>query len=196
MRARSRRRSPPPRPGHPPRQPARGRSRGGACDATAAAVASGVLFGLILLALLAAPLYASEIAGTGPADNHLTDRIEIDGRATDVVSLAGVPIGPTWRGSYFLGADENGRDLMVRVLYGARASLTVGAGAVAAVAPARDPARAARRLPPWAHGRGGHAPLRSPVVLPGPAARRAAEHRPQRARVSTSARFGSDRGRG
>jgi peptide/nickel transport system permease protein len=47
-----------------------------------------------------------------------------------VVSLAGVPIGPTWRGSYFLGADENGRDLMVRVLYGARASLTVGAGAV------------------------------------------------------------------
>jgi peptide/nickel transport system permease protein len=94
------------------------------------AVASGVLFGLILLALLAAPLYASEIAGTGPADNHLTDRIEVDGRATDVVSLDGVPIGPTWRGSYFLGADENGRDLMVRVLYGARASLTVGAGAV------------------------------------------------------------------
>lgn len=93
-------------------------------------MASGVLFGLILLALLAAPLYASEIAGTGPADNHLTDRIEIDGRATDVVSLAGVPIGPTWHGSYFLGADENGRDLMVRVLYGARASLTVGAGAV------------------------------------------------------------------
>jgi peptide/nickel transport system permease protein len=83
-----------------------------------------------VLALLAAPLYASEIAGTGPADNHLTDRIEIDGRPTDVVSLEGTPIGPTWDASYFLGADDNGRDLMVRLLYGARESLTVGAGAV------------------------------------------------------------------
>lgn len=94
------------------------------------AVAYGVLVALVLLALLGAPLYASEIAGTGPAENHLTDRITIDGRPTDVVSLDGVPIGPTWHASYFLGADENGRDLMVRLLYGARASLTVGAGAV------------------------------------------------------------------
>jgi peptide/nickel transport system permease protein len=95
-----------------------------------AALAFGVVFGLIVIALLAAPLYASEIAGTGPADNHLTDRITIDGRETDVVSLDGVPIGPTWQASYFLGADDNGRDLMVRLLYGARASLMVGAGAV------------------------------------------------------------------
>lgn len=94
------------------------------------AVTFGVLFGLILLALAAAPLYASEIAGTGPDDNHLTDQVVIDGKPTDVVSLEGVPIGPTWEASYFLGADENGRDLMVRLLYGARASLTVGAGAV------------------------------------------------------------------
>jgi peptide/nickel transport system permease protein len=93
-------------------------------------VLSGVLFGLILLVLLAAPLYASEVAGTGPADNHLTDTIVIDGEETDVVSVDGVPIGPTWEASYFLGADENGRDLMVRLLYGARASLTVGIGAV------------------------------------------------------------------
>ena len=95
-----------------------------------AALAFGLLFVLILAALLAAPLYASEVAGTGPADNHLTDRIEIDGRPTDVVSLDGTPIGPTWDASYFLGADDNGRDLMVRLLYGARESLTVGAGAV------------------------------------------------------------------
>ena len=46
------------------------------------------------------------------------------------MSLEGVPIGPTWRGSYLIGADENGRDLMVRLLYGARNSLTVGIGAV------------------------------------------------------------------
>jgi peptide/nickel transport system permease protein len=54
----------------------------------------------------------------------------LDGEETDVVSLDGVPIGPTWESEYFLGADENGRDLMVRLLYGARASLTVGIGAV------------------------------------------------------------------
>jgi peptide/nickel transport system permease protein len=46
------------------------------------------------------------------------------------VSLDGVPIGPTWQRAYFLGADENGRDLMVRLLYGARTSLAIGAGAV------------------------------------------------------------------
>jgi peptide/nickel transport system permease protein len=85
---------------------------------------------LILLALLAAPLYASEVAHTTPSENHLTDKTVIDGEPTDVVSLDGVPIGPTWHANYFLGADENGRDLMVRVLYGARASVTVGAGAV------------------------------------------------------------------
>src|SRR5687767_10049663 len=95
-----------------------------------AAMTFVVLVAVILLALLAAPLYASEVAGTGPDENHLTDQITIDGKPTDVVSIEGVPIGPTWEASYFLGADENGRDLMVRLLYGARASLTVGAGAV------------------------------------------------------------------
>ena len=48
-----------------------------------------------------------------------------------VVSLDGMPIGPTWQAEYFLGADENGRDLMVRLLYGARTSLLIGAGALA-----------------------------------------------------------------
>ncbi len=88
------------------------------------------LFLLIVVAILAAPLYASEVANTTPAENHLTDQTEVDGETVDVVSLDGIPIGPTWQASYFLGADENGRDLMVRLLYGARASLMVGAGAV------------------------------------------------------------------
>src|SRR6185436_1078561 len=35
----------------------------------------------------------------------------------------------TWKGRFFLGADANGRDLMVRVLYGARTSLMIGVGA-------------------------------------------------------------------
>jgi peptide/nickel transport system permease protein len=49
---------------------------------------------------------------------------------TDVVSPEGIPIGPTWNGSYLLGADENGRDLAVRLLYGARTTMVIGACAV------------------------------------------------------------------
>ena len=35
-----------------------------------------------------------------------------------------MPIGPTWQSNYFIGADNQGRDVMARVLYGGRASLT------------------------------------------------------------------------
>jgi peptide/nickel transport system permease protein len=90
----------------------------------------GALFALILVAVLAAPLYASEIAGTTPSENHLTEQTVIDGEPTDIVSLEGIPIGPTWDAHYLIGADENGRDLAVRLLYGARTSLLIGAGAV------------------------------------------------------------------
>ena len=88
------------------------------------------LFALVVVAALAAPLYASQVAHTTPSENHLTDQIVIDGEPTDVVSLEGVPIGPTWTGTYLLGADENGRDLAVRLLYGARTTLLIGGGAV------------------------------------------------------------------
>jgi peptide/nickel transport system permease protein len=95
-----------------------------------AAVAFGALFVLVTLAFFAAPLYASAVAGTTYAENHITGEITVDGERTLIVSLEGVPIGPTWQGSYFLGADENGRDVMVRLLYGGRNSLLIGAGAV------------------------------------------------------------------
>ena len=80
-----------------------------------------------MLACLAAPLYASAVAGTGPADNHITDTVEVDGRTVDVVSLEGIPVGPTWHSAYLLGADGNGRDVAVRLLYGVRNSLTIAA---------------------------------------------------------------------
>jgi len=70
------------------------------------------------------------VAGTTPSENHLTDRTVIDGRSTNIVSLDGIPIGPTWHGRYLLGADENGRDLAVRLLYGTRTTLMIGGGAV------------------------------------------------------------------
>ncbi len=58
--------------------------------------------------------------------NHITDRITVDGKKKDVVSPQGVPIGPTWQSEFFLGADTNGRDIMVRLLYGGRNSLWIG----------------------------------------------------------------------
>jgi peptide/nickel transport system permease protein len=41
--------------------------------------------------------------------------------------VTGIPIGPTWHSHYFLGADGNGRDVAVRLLYGGRNSLEIGA---------------------------------------------------------------------
>jgi peptide/nickel transport system permease protein len=95
-----------------------------------AALVFGALVVLIVLAVLAAPLYASQIAHTSPSDNHLTDQTVVDGKRTNVVGFDAVPIGPTWQRAFFLGADGNGRDEMVRLLYGTRTSLAVGAGAV------------------------------------------------------------------
>jgi peptide/nickel transport system permease protein len=94
------------------------------------ALVFAALLALIAVALLAAPLYASEVAHTTAADNHLTDTTMVDGKRVNVVGLDGIPIGPTWQSNYFLGADYNGRDEMVRLLYGARTSIVVGLGAV------------------------------------------------------------------
>ncbi len=49
-----------------------------------------------------------------------------NGKAIPVVADDGTPIGPGLRGAYLLGADSNGRDLFVRILYGGRTSLAVG----------------------------------------------------------------------
>jgi peptide/nickel transport system permease protein len=76
---------------------------------------------------LLAPVYAQHIAHTGPNANHVTDQVRIGGKLKDVVSPEGIPIGPTWHGRFFLGADGNGRDVAVRLLYGGRNSLEVGA---------------------------------------------------------------------
>src|SRR3712207_1652196 len=93
------------------------------------ALAFGVLFVLLVLSALAAPLWADQLAKTTPDRNRIADTIQVDGEAVNVVSLDGVPIGPTWQGEFFLGADSNGRDVMVRLLYGARNSLFIGVAA-------------------------------------------------------------------
>jgi peptide/nickel transport system permease protein len=89
------------------------------------ALAFGGLFALVVLVCLLAPVYAKHVAHTTPSANHLTDQVELHGKPTDVVSVAGIPIGPTWHGRFFLGADSNGRDVAVRLLYGGRNSLEI-----------------------------------------------------------------------
>ncbi len=91
------------------------------------ALAFGALFAAIVLACLLAPVYAKDVAHTGPNANHITETISVGGRRVDVVSPSGVPIGPTWTGRFLLGADSNGRDVAVRLLYGGRNSLEIAA---------------------------------------------------------------------
>jgi peptide/nickel transport system permease protein len=93
------------------------------------AIAFGILFVLLVAVCFAAPLWAEHVAHTTPTANHLSDTITVDGETKNVVGLDGVPIGPTWRGEFFLGADPNGRDIMVRLLYGGRNSLVIGVAA-------------------------------------------------------------------
>jgi peptide/nickel transport system permease protein len=93
------------------------------------ALVFGALFAVLVGICLAAPIWANEFAHTDPFKNHLTEKVTVDGERKDVVSLDGVPIGPTWQGRFFVGADTNGRDTAVRLLYGGRNSLQIGATA-------------------------------------------------------------------
>ncbi|MGU3502585.1 ABC transporter permease [Mycobacterium sp. C31M] len=94
-------------------------------------LAFGALFVLIVLFCLSAPLWADHVAHTGPNENHITDTVLIDGQQVDVVSPDGTPIGPGLHGRYLLGADQNGRDVMVRLMYGGRTSIYIGVAAAA-----------------------------------------------------------------
>ena len=76
---------------------------------------------LVLLAFVIGPVLASLI-GWGPDDQDRVGGITVDG----------LPIGPN--GTHWLGTDNLGRDILIRILYGARVSLEVGvASALAAV---------------------------------------------------------------
>jgi peptide/nickel transport system permease protein len=92
-----------------------------------AAVLAGLTLAVLVALAVLAPLYAKDIAHTGPDANHITETVRASGRTVDVVSPTGVPIGPTWQGRFLLGADPNGRDVAVRLLYGARNSLEIAA---------------------------------------------------------------------
>jgi len=99
------------------------------------ALAALALFLLIVVVSFLAPVYANRIAHTDPFDSHISATTTVDGKEVDVIQQGGgelglgeVPIGPTWQANYFLGADNQGRDVAARVLYGGRASLAIGIG--------------------------------------------------------------------
>jgi peptide/nickel transport system permease protein len=87
------------------------------------------LFVAIVVFCLAAPLWANDVAHTGPNDTHTLEKVEVDGEKRDVVNPEGKPLGPLWVGAggkFFLGADGRlGRDEMVRLMYGGRTSLFI-----------------------------------------------------------------------
>jgi peptide/nickel transport system permease protein len=99
------------------------------------------LFVAIVVLCCCAPLYAHHVADTGPNTGHLGDSFTRDGKQVQVVSkggfingqfhAGGIPVGPQlWHagGKYVFGADNQGRDVAVRLLYGGLNSLAVGIG--------------------------------------------------------------------
>ena len=103
-----------------------------------AGMAALCLFAIILVMCLLAPVYAAW-AGVDPFTSTLDATITIDGntvpvmeQSTEGLGLGYNPIGPTWKpGSYFLGADNQGRDVFARLLYGGLTSLIIAGAATA-----------------------------------------------------------------
>jgi peptide/nickel transport system permease protein len=101
------------------------------------------IFILVVLACLLAPVYVSHVSHIGPNDTQSGSSVVINGNSvpvisngstkivngTPVVTPGGIPLGPQWGaagGKYILGADELGRDITTRLLYGGRNSLFIG----------------------------------------------------------------------
>jgi peptide/nickel transport system permease protein len=88
------------------------------------------VFFVILICCLLAPLWANQVAETGPNTTHTLEKLHEGSEVKEVVEPSGKAIGPQWfsaGGKFFLGADGHlGRDEMVRLLYGGRSSLFIG----------------------------------------------------------------------
>jgi peptide/nickel transport system permease protein len=96
------------------------------------AVGAIIVLLVIILACCAAPFYAQHISQTDPFQSNLDGQITIGGNSVDIMQadtaglgLGVTPIGPTWQGQYFFGADNQGRDVAARMFYGGRNSLII-----------------------------------------------------------------------
>jgi len=97
-------------------------------------MAAATILVLVVAACIAAPWYAAHVSQTDPFASDLDGSITLNGQPVDIMQSAdtgfGVtPIGPTWSEHYFLGADNQGRDVAARLLYGGRNSLLIAGGA-------------------------------------------------------------------
>ena len=98
------------------------------------AMASAVVLVIVVLACLLAPVYAGTVAHTDPFASNVSGTTVLNGRTVPVLrpsttglGLGVTPIGPTGdTRHFFLGADNQGRDVMARLLYGGRNSLLIG----------------------------------------------------------------------
>ena len=104
------------------------------------------LFFVMVTSCALAPVFANHVAHTDANSNHVGEDIKVGGKIVPVISAGGTytdpkthelrvrPVtilGPTWwhaDGKFVLGADGNGRDVAVRLLYGGINSLKVGIG--------------------------------------------------------------------
>ncbi|MBN9619378.1 MAG: ABC transporter permease [Actinobacteria bacterium] len=99
-----------------------------------AALIATALLVIVVAVCVAAPLYAHDIAHTDAFRSNLDGTTIVDGKTVDVLQqnhqglgLGVTPIGPTWDPAhYLLGADNQGRDVMARLLYGGRTTLLIG----------------------------------------------------------------------
>jgi peptide/nickel transport system permease protein len=109
------------------------------------ALASLLVFVVLVLACALAPVYAHHVAHIGPNDTNVSGTVKVGNEEKPIISGGAVYnpktgsfdvksvhiLGPTWfagHGRYFLGADNLGRDVAVRLLYGGFNSLKIGIG--------------------------------------------------------------------
>jgi peptide/nickel transport system permease protein len=102
-----------------------------------------VVFILVVVCCLLAPVYVSHVSHIAPNDVRTGAVVVVNGQKVRVISqggtkvvngqpvvtFGGIPIGAQWGaagGKYILGADELGRDVGTRLLYGGRNSLFIG----------------------------------------------------------------------
>ncbi len=89
------------------------------------AVAGLAVLGTLVLSAILAPWIVEHGFRHSAFRLGIMDRTVVAGAEVDVVSAVGLPVGPCAR--YPLGADLLGRDVLSRILYGARVSLLVSA---------------------------------------------------------------------
>jgi peptide/nickel transport system permease protein len=107
------------------------------------ALASLGVFILVVVCCMLAPVYVSQVSHIGQNEVRSDATVVANGKRIRVISQShttikngvptvipgGIPIGPQWGaagGKYILGADELGRDIATRLLYGGRNSLFIG----------------------------------------------------------------------